>query len=100
MRHVTGAAVAAHRSFSGARRLTALCLCVSFCSSAHRFQKRTRFENEKYLRSHPELGVLIQDFIGHVLEKRPDDIEAAAVDFFVREGDRRSKLQQQTTAQQ
>jgi hypothetical protein len=35
------------------------------------------------------------------LEKRPDDIEAAAVDFFVREGDRRSKLQQQqTTAQQ
>ena len=53
-------------------------------------QKRTRFENEKYLRAHPELGVLIEDFIVRVLETRPDDIEAAAVQFFTEEGARRS----------
>ena len=64
-------------------------------------QKRTRFENEKYLRFHPELGELLDDFIQHVLETRPsaEDMQAVAVEFFVREGDRRAKLEQQQTQQ-
>jgi hypothetical protein len=59
-------------------------------------QKRTRFENEKYLRSHPELSELLDDFIQHVLEKRPssEDMQATAVEFFVREGERRARLEQ------
>lgn len=45
MRHVTGAAVAAHRSFSGARRLTAVSvrLLLFFCSplpETHSFRER------------------------------------------------------------
>ena len=54
-------------------------------------QKLTKFANEKYLRSHPELGVLIQDFIVHVLANRPDSIEDAAIEFFVSEGEKRSQ---------
>ena len=61
-------------------------------------KKRTRFENEKYLRAHPELEALIQDFIVDVLEKRPADIEDAAVQFFVKEGAKRSAAAQAKSA--
>ena len=70
--------------------------CRFACSPA--LQKRTRFENEKYLRSHPELGELIQDFIVDVLEKRPANIEDAAVAFFVEQGAKRSAQQKQREA--
>ncbi|KAI3360495.1 hypothetical protein L3Q82_002382 [Scortum barcoo] len=44
------------------------------------FKIKTRINNEKYLRSHPEVEVLIGDFLSDVLLKRPADIrEFAAV---------------------
>lgn len=47
-------------------------------------QKLSKFENEKYLRAHPELGVMVQQFLVHVLETRPESIEDAAIQFFVK----------------
>lgn len=54
-------------------------------------KKLDKFENEKYLRAHPELNLLIQDFVVHVLETRPQSIEDAAIEFFMREGEARSQ---------
>jgi len=70
-------------------------------------KKRTRFTNEVYLRSHPELGLLLNDFLLHVLAQRParpesqEEILDAAVDFFTREGEARyqKELQQQQQRQ-
>ncbi|XP_026172390.1 RIIa domain-containing protein 1 [Mastacembelus armatus] len=46
------------------------------------FKIKTRIENEKYLRSHPEVEILISDFLRDVLLQRPGDIrEFAAVHF-------------------
>jgi hypothetical protein len=53
-------------------------------------KKMDKFENEKYLRAHPELNGLIQDFVVHVLETRPASVEDAAIEFFMREGEARS----------
>ncbi|TNN75740.1 RIIa domain-containing protein 1 [Liparis tanakae] len=45
-----------------------------------RFKSKTRIDNEKYLRSHPEVEELMADFLRNVLGKRPADIhEFAAV---------------------
>ena len=63
------------------------CLLLSLCVCE---QKLSKFENEKYMRSHPELGVLIQDFVVHVLETRPANVEEAAIHFFVSEGSKRA----------
>nr|XP_046256845.1 RIIa domain-containing protein 1 [Scatophagus argus] len=46
------------------------------------FKIKTRIENEKYLRSHPEVEVLIGDFLRDVLLKRPADIREFAADHF------------------
>ncbi|XP_042280423.1 RIIa domain-containing protein 1 [Thunnus maccoyii] len=46
------------------------------------FKIKTRIENEKYLRSHPEVEVLIGDFLRDVLLKRPVDIHEFAADHF------------------
>ncbi|XP_053182957.1 RIIa domain-containing protein 1 [Scomber japonicus] len=46
------------------------------------FKIKTRVENEKYLRSHPEVEVLIGDFLRDVLLKRPTDIREFAADHF------------------
>ncbi|XP_030605022.1 RIIa domain-containing protein 1 [Archocentrus centrarchus] len=46
------------------------------------FKIKTRIDNEKYLRSHPEVELLIGDFLRDVLLKRPTDIHEFAADHF------------------
>ncbi len=48
-------------------------------------QRSLRMETEVYLRSHPELGEMIQDFVMHCLKSQPEDIQKEAVNYFVRE---------------
>ncbi|XP_022621929.1 RIIa domain-containing protein 1 [Seriola dumerili] len=46
------------------------------------FKIKTRIDNEQYLRSHPEVELLIGDFLRDVLLKRPADICEFASDHF------------------
>ncbi|XP_060937510.1 RIIa domain-containing protein 1 [Limanda limanda] len=46
------------------------------------FKIKTRIENEKYLRSHPEVEVLVAEFLRNVFLKRPADIREFAADHF------------------
>ncbi|XP_041843601.1 RIIa domain-containing protein 1 [Melanotaenia boesemani] len=46
------------------------------------FKIKTRIDNEKYLRSHPEVEELIGGFMRNVLLKRPTDIHEFAADYF------------------
>ncbi|XP_074509739.1 RIIa domain-containing protein 1 isoform X1 [Sebastes fasciatus] len=46
------------------------------------FKVNTRINNEKYLISHPEVEVLIGNFMRDVLFKRPADIREFAADHF------------------
>lgn len=41
-----------------------------------------RYENELYLRKHPELNDLVSCFLFKVLEEKPDNILAYAGNFF------------------
>jgi hypothetical protein len=41
-----------------------------------------RLENERYMRSHPELNKAIQEFVYQVLKRKPDNIRNFALDFF------------------
>ncbi|XP_030055450.1 RIIa domain-containing protein 1 [Microcaecilia unicolor] len=45
-------------------------------------QIKSRVENEKYLRSHPEVELLLTGFIREVLLKRPQNICEFAADHF------------------
>uniref|UniRef100_A0A0G4IDS5 RIIa domain-containing protein n=1 Tax=Chromera velia CCMP2878 TaxID=1169474 RepID=A0A0G4IDS5_9ALVE len=44
----------------------------------------TNVQNEKYLRSHPELKKLVSVFLNETLEHKPDRILEFAGDFFTR----------------
>ncbi|XP_008321329.1 RIIa domain-containing protein 1 [Cynoglossus semilaevis] len=46
------------------------------------FKIKTRIENESYLMAHPEVELMIGDFLRNVLLKRPDDILEFAADHF------------------
>ncbi|XP_052101118.1 RIIa domain-containing protein 1-like [Mytilus californianus] len=46
------------------------------------FKKKTRVENEKYLRDHPEVECLLSGFLGEVLKERPENIRDFAADHF------------------
>ncbi|XP_071326566.1 RIIa domain-containing protein 1 [Trachinotus anak] len=46
------------------------------------FKIKTRIDNEKYLKSHPEVELMIGDFLRDVLLKRPADIREFAADHF------------------
>ncbi|XP_061839359.1 RIIa domain-containing protein 1-like [Nerophis lumbriciformis] len=46
------------------------------------FKIQTRIDNEKYLMAHPEVEILVGDFLRDVLLKRPTDICAFAADHF------------------
>ncbi|XP_052435636.1 RIIa domain-containing protein 1 [Carassius gibelio] len=48
----------------------------------HQFKVKTRIANEKYLRSHPEVEMLLRDFLRDVFLKRPTDIREFAADHF------------------
>uniref|UniRef100_A0A3P9JID0 RIIa domain-containing protein n=1 Tax=Oryzias latipes TaxID=8090 RepID=A0A3P9JID0_ORYLA len=42
------------------------------------FKIKTRIDNEKYIRTHPEVEVLVGDFLREILLKRPVDIREFA----------------------
>eukprot|EP00049_Salpingoeca_infusionum_P011583 m.202162 g.202162 ORF g.202162 m.202162 type:complete len:78 (-) comp14976_c0_seq20:2373-2606(-) len=44
----------------------------------------TRIENERYLRNHPEIQSMVNDFVKAVLMQRPDSVETFAADYFER----------------
>ncbi|KAB5587104.1 hypothetical protein PHYPO_G00009070 [Pangasianodon hypophthalmus] len=46
------------------------------------FKIKTRIANEKYLRAHPEVEMLLSDFLRDVFVKRPTDIREFAADHF------------------
>ncbi|XP_054638090.1 RIIa domain-containing protein 1 [Dunckerocampus dactyliophorus] len=46
------------------------------------FKIQTRIDNEEYLMAHPEVEILVGDFLRDVLLKRPTDICAFAADHF------------------
>ncbi|KAK2903230.1 hypothetical protein Q8A67_007943 [Cirrhinus molitorella] len=48
----------------------------------HQFKVKTRIANEKYLRSHPEVEMLLNDFLRDVFLKKPTDIREFAADHF------------------
>ncbi|XP_063054684.1 RIIa domain-containing protein 1-like [Engraulis encrasicolus] len=47
-----------------------------------KFKIQTRIANEKYLRSHPEVEVLLSHFLRDVFLKRPEDIREFAAEHF------------------
>uniref|UniRef100_A0A8C6E0J1 Regulatory subunit of type II PKA R-subunit domain containing 1 n=1 Tax=Moschus moschiferus TaxID=68415 RepID=A0A8C6E0J1_MOSMO len=46
------------------------------------FKIQTRIANEKYLRTHKEVELLISGFFREMFLKRPDDIQEFAADYF------------------
>ncbi|ELU05402.1 hypothetical protein CAPTEDRAFT_225240 [Capitella teleta] len=58
------------------------------------FKRKTRQNNEQYMRQHPEVACLLTGFLGEVLVKRPDNIRDFAADFFT-DGNLPEKLQVQ-----
>lgn len=48
----------------------------------NKFKVKTRMENEKYLRDHPEVECLIAGFLGDVLSQRPEQIKDFAAEYF------------------
>jgi len=46
------------------------------------FKVRTRVENEKYLREHPELECLLTSFLREVVRHKPENVRDFAADFF------------------
>merc|ERR1712156_354485 len=48
----------------------------------NQFKMKTRLENEKYLRSHPEVECLVAGFLRNVLIQRPDNVREFAAAHF------------------
>ncbi|XP_056331913.1 RIIa domain-containing protein 1-like [Danio aesculapii] len=46
------------------------------------FKIKTRIANEKYLRSHPEVEMLLSDFLRDMFLKRPADVREFAAGHF------------------
>ncbi|XP_058862250.1 RIIa domain-containing protein 1 [Acipenser ruthenus] len=46
------------------------------------FKINTRIANEKYLRSHPEVEMILGEFLREILLKRPGDIREFAAEYF------------------
>ena len=47
---------------------------------------KLRLENEKYLRAHPELKMLVANFMKVVLEKKPQNVTSFATGYFTSPG--------------
>ncbi|XP_060112101.1 RIIa domain-containing protein 1 [Heteronotia binoei] len=47
-----------------------------------KFKINTKIENEKYLRSHKEVELLLSGFLREVLLQRPEKIQEFAADYF------------------
>ncbi|CAD5124356.1 DgyrCDS12645 [Dimorphilus gyrociliatus] len=48
----------------------------------NKFKMKTRLENEKYLRQHPEVECLVAGFLGDIFLKRPDNVRDFAANYF------------------
>jgi len=46
------------------------------------FKVKTRIENEKYLRDHPELECLLTSFLREAVRHKPENVRDFAADFF------------------
>ncbi|KAJ8290028.1 hypothetical protein GJAV_G00007920 [Gymnothorax javanicus] len=67
---------------SGMEKLDIGALSPKQQETLHQFKINTRIANEKYLRSHPEVDVLLSDFLREAFLKRPADIRLFAADHF------------------
>ncbi|XP_068693926.1 RIIa domain-containing protein 1-like [Montipora capricornis] len=46
------------------------------------FKISSRFQNEKYLREHPEVSCLLSGFLGSILRERPENVREFASNYF------------------
>ncbi|XP_061080608.1 RIIa domain-containing protein 1 [Conger conger] len=67
---------------SGMEKLDIGALSPEQQEKLRQFKINTRIANEKYLRSHPEVEVLLSDFLREVFFKRPADIREFAANHF------------------
>ncbi|KAG5856456.1 RIIa domain-containing protein 1 [Anguilla rostrata] len=67
---------------SGMEKLDIGALSPEQQEKLRQFKINTRIGNEKYLRSHPEVEVLLSDFLREVFLKRPADIREFAANHF------------------
>lgn len=65
----------------------------------NKFKIRTRMENEKYLRGHPEVECLLAGFLGETFLKRPEDVREFAAEYFTK-AELPDKLQKQMEERQ
>ncbi|KAM4579954.1 RIIa domain-containing protein 1 [Odontesthes bonariensis] len=63
-------------------KLDAVKLSAEQQEKLRHFKIKTRIDNERYLRSHPEVEEMISHFLRDVLLKRPTDIREFAADHF------------------
>ncbi|MBN3317667.1 OTOAN protein, partial [Atractosteus spatula] len=63
---------------SGMEQLDIGALSPEQQAKLRKFKIKTRIENEKYLRSHPEVDLLLSGFLREVFLKRPEDIREFA----------------------
>ncbi|XP_028327141.1 RIIa domain-containing protein 1 [Gouania willdenowi] len=68
----------------GSKKLNYSVLSAEQQEKLQQFKLKTRIDNEKYMRCHPEIDLLIGDFIRNVLHKRPADIREFAADHFTK----------------
>ncbi|KAM8825831.1 RIIa domain-containing protein 1 [Synchiropus picturatus] len=57
-------------------------LTVEQQETLRQFKVNTRIDNEKYLSSHPEVEMLVGDFLSEVLLHQPEDVRQFAADHF------------------
>ncbi|KAJ8398524.1 hypothetical protein AAFF_G00427790 [Aldrovandia affinis] len=67
---------------SGLEKLDIGALSPEQQEKLRQFKINTRIANEKYLRSHPEVEVLMSNFLRDVFFKRPVNIREFAADHF------------------
>ncbi|KAI1885954.1 hypothetical protein AGOR_G00209070 [Albula goreensis] len=67
---------------SGLEKLDIGALSPEQQEKLRQFKIKTRIANEKYLRSHPEVEVMLSGFLREVFLKRPVDIREFAADHF------------------
>nr|XP_043889412.1 RIIa domain-containing protein 1 [Solea senegalensis] len=66
----------------GANQLDVSALSCEQQQTLRHFKIKTRIANESYLMSHPEVDVMVGDFVRKVLLQRPTDIREFAADYF------------------
>ncbi|KPP74230.1 RIIa domain-containing protein 1-like [Scleropages formosus] len=67
---------------SGLEKLDSGALSPEQQEKLRQFKIKTRIANEKYLSAHPELELLLSEFLRDIFFKRPVDIREFAADYF------------------